>query len=357
MRVLALVPYPLDTAPGQRYRCEQWAPYLAELGIHLAFAPFATRALQERLYTRGSYFAKAGEMMRSLCRRIPEAWSAARYDAVLVHREACLVGPAWAERLAHHRRPALVYDFDDAVYRAYVSPTNRYLSYLKFPGKTSTLCRLAGAVIAGNEHLADYARRYNPRVHVVPSTVSLRAYRPRPGARPERPLVIGWTGSHSSAQYLALVAGALQRLRRRHDFRFLVIGAAGIEIPGVEVECRPWRSASEVEDLWAIDVGIMPLPDEPWARGKCGMKALQYMGVGVPAVVSPVGANREIVEANVNGFLPATEDEWVEALDLLLTDRALRRRLGEGARRTVETGYSAEVQAPRVADILRSVIE
>jgi glycosyltransferase involved in cell wall biosynthesis len=133
-----------------------------------------------------------------------------------------------------------------------------------------------------------------------------------------------------------------------------VIGAAGIEIPGVDVLCRPWRSASEVEDLWDLDVGIMPLPDEPWARGKCGMKALQYMGVGVPAVVSPVGANREIVQANVNGFLPATEDEWVEALDLLLTDRALRQRLGAGARRTVEAGFSAEVRL--MADILRSVV-
>jgi glycosyltransferase involved in cell wall biosynthesis len=356
VRVLALVPYPLDIAPGQRYRCEQWAPYLAEQGIQLVFAPFASPELQERLYRPGAYMAKAWEMTRGLCRRVPEAWSAAHYDAVLVHREACLVGPAWAERLAHYRRPALVYDFDDAVYRAYVSPTNRYLSYLKFPGKTRTLCRLAAAVIAGNDHLADYARGYNPRVHVVPSTISLRTYRPREGARPERPPVIGWTGSHSSAQYLALVTGALQRLRRRHDFRFLVIGASGIAIPGVEVECRPWRSASEVEDLWDLDVGIMPLPDEPWARGKCGMKALQYMGVGIPAVVSPVGANREIVEANVNGFLPVTEDNWVEALDRLLTDSALRRSLGEGARRTVEARYSAEVQAPRVAEILREVV-
>jgi hypothetical protein len=187
-------PYPLDIAPGQRYRCEQWAPYLAEQGIDLVL-PFAT-SLQERLYA-GRLPGPSGRWCAAL-RRIPKR-GAPRYDAVWsIARRAWWARPG--PSACPHRRPALVYDFDDAVYRAYVSPTNRYLSYLKFPGKTRTLCRLAGAVIAGNEHLADYARRYNPRVHVVPSTITLRAYRPRPGTRPEGPPVIGWTGSHSSAQ-------------------------------------------------------------------------------------------------------------------------------------------------------------
>jgi len=356
IRVLGLVPYPLGGAPGQRYRVEQWSEYLGEHGISIDFVPFGRPRLARMLYERGRYLAKALEMTRGLAARVAEAWSASRYDAVLVQREACLVGPAWAERLAHRRCPALVYDFDDAVYLPYRSPTHAYLSYLKFPWKTRALCRLASAVIVGNAHLAAFARRYNDAVHVVPSTVSLRAYRPRPPLPGRAPAVIGWTGSHSSAQYLRLVFPALQELRHRREFRLLVIGVDGVEVPGVEVESRPWRAASEAEDLWNMDVGIMPLPDEPWAQGKCGMKALQYMGVGIPAVVSPIGVNREIVQHGVNGLQATTTAEWVESLEHLLADPALRSKLGSAARATVETRYSAEAQVPRVAAIIRSVV-
>jgi glycosyltransferase involved in cell wall biosynthesis len=355
IRVLALVPYPLGTAPGQRYRVEQWSEYLGDHGIGIDFRPFGRPRLASMLYEHGRYLSKALEMARGLVARVAEAWSAADYDVVLVQREACLIGPAWAERLAHKRRPALVYDFDDAVYLPYRSPTHAYLSYLKFPWKTKALCRMASAVIVGNPHLAAFARRYNAAVHVVPSTVSLRSYRPGPRPSDHKPLVIGWTGSHSSAQYLRGVVPALQELRRRRDFRLLVIGVDSVEVPGVDVECRPWRAVSEAEDLWDMDVGIMPLPLEPWAQGKCGMKALQYMGVGVPPVVSPVGVNREIVQHGINGLHATTTSEWVESLERLLADSALRSKLGDRARETVESSYSAETQVPRVAAILRGV--
>jgi glycosyltransferase involved in cell wall biosynthesis len=347
------VPYPLGTAPAQRYRIEQWSPYLRDLGIEVTFQPFATPSLARALYARGRWAAKAAGMVRGVLKRFSEALRATDYDAVLLQREASLIGPAWSERLLHARQPAIVYDFDDAIYLPYVSPTNRYLSYLKFPWKTRALCRMASAVIAGNGHLAEYASRYNDRVFVVPSTVSLREYQPRPAPSRDRVPVVGWTGSHSSVPYLSLVRGALQELRRRRPFRFLVIGVEGFEIPGVEVECRPWSAASEVRDLWDMDVGIMPLPDEPWARGKCGMKAIQYMGIGIPAVVSPVGANRDIVQNGVTGFHAATDAEWVGRLDVLLGDAALRERLGAAARQSVSDLYSAEAHVPRVAEILR----
>jgi glycosyltransferase involved in cell wall biosynthesis len=356
MKVLAWVPYPLEVAPSQRYRIEQWSPYLREMGIEVTFQSFASPSLSRLLYERGRWAAKATEMARGLARRFSEALQAKRYDAVFLQREGALIGPAWSERLLRARQPALVYDFDDAIYLPYVSPTNRYLSYLKFPWKTRTLCRIAAAVVAGNDHLAAYASRYNDHVFVVPSTVSLREYQERPVPTADRIPVVGWTGSHSSVAYLAVVREALQELRRRRPFRLLVVGVEHFEIPGVEVECRPWSAASEVRDLWDMDVGIMPLPDEPWARGKCGMKAIQYMGIGIPAVVSPVGANREIVQDGVTGFHAATRAEWVEKLDLLLNDAGLRERLGRAARGSVRALYSAEAQAPRVAEILRQVV-
>src|SRR5205085_2743687 len=227
-----------------------------------------------------------------------------------LHREAALIGPALAERVLRAEQRAIVYDFDDAIYLPYVSPTNRYLSYLKFPWKTQALCRMAAAVTAGNESLAEYASRYNGRVSVVPSTVSMREYRPRPDPPPARLPAIGWTGSHSSLSYLTLVREPLRALRARRPFRLLVIGVERFDVPGVDVECRPWSAATEVRDLWDMDVGIMPLPDEPWARGKCGMKAIQYMGVGIPAVVSPVGANRQIVTDGITGLHASTDAQW-----------------------------------------------
>jgi glycosyltransferase involved in cell wall biosynthesis len=355
LRVLALVPYPVGEAPGQRYRIEQWAPYLRHQGIDVHFEPFADPKLASLLYDRRRYTTKIWHMSRAFLRRVRTASRASEFDVVYLHREAALIGPAWLERLARWRNPRLVYDFDDAIWLRYVSPRNRHLSYLKFPGKTKTVCRLATAVTVGNDTLAAFARRYNPMVTVVPSTVSLREYRPRPQSRMHRMPTIGWTGSHSSAQYLRLVEGALRNLARRTRLRLLVIGIDGYRLEGVDVECRPWRAESEVQDLWPVDIGIMPLSDDPWAGGKCAMKAIQYLGVGIPAVVSPVGANREVVQDGVCGFHATTEDEWVRALEQLLESAGLRARMGAEGRRRVEDHYSAEVHAPRVGSLLRSL--
>lgn len=355
MNVLALVPYPLDSAPGQRYRIEQWAPYLREEGIDVHFEPFAAEALSTALYRPGHYATKAWHMTRAWLRRARTARRAAGFDIVYLYREAALIGPAWLERLVRRCNPRLVYDFDDAIWLPYVSPRNRYLSYLKAPGKTSAICRMAAAVTVGNEMLADFARRYNLSVSVVPSTVSLREYRPRPLPSADATPVIGWTGSHSSAQYLRVAEGALQALARRRRFRLLVIGLDDYRLEGVDVECRRWSAATEVEDLWAMDIGIMPLFDDPWSRGKCAMKAIQYMGVGLPAVVSPVGANREVVEDGACGFHAATEPIWIESLERLLDDDVLRGRMGSEGRKRIERRYSAESQAPRVGAILRGL--
>ena len=354
LKVMALVPYPLGTAPGQRYRIEQWAPYLQEEGIELHFVPFAGAALARSLYQPRRYFAKAVRLTQAWISRIDDAWRTAAFDTVYLHREVSLVGPAILERLIARRNPRVVYDFDDAIWRRYVSPRNRYFSYLKAPGKTRTLCRLAASVVVGNEHLAQFARSYNPSVTIIPSTVSLRQYRPAPGRSGPRELVVGWTGSHSSIQYLRIVEGALRRLASRRRYRLLLIGVEGYSIPGVDVECRPWSASTEVEDLWPLDVGIMPLTEDPWTVGKCAMKAIQYLGVGVPAVVSPVGMNREVVEHGITGFHARSEEEWVETLERCLDDDALRRRMGEAGRTAVEARYSAEVQAPRLAAILRA---
>jgi glycosyltransferase involved in cell wall biosynthesis len=350
--VLAWVPEAVGRSPGQRYRIEQWDPYLRREGIEIAYAPFSDEALAALMKRRGSLGRKASGVARAWLRRMRDVRRARGFDLVYLFREGALMGPAVAERALRLVGPPFVFDFDDAVWIRYVSPANSYFSYLRFPGKTATLCRKARHVIAGNAYLHDYAERYNPNVTVVPTTIDTEVYRPLPVRRPTVP-VIGWTGSYSTAQYLALVRPALERLRRRMAFRVVVVGAEGFHADGVEVEHRPWRAATEAADLADLDVGIMPLPDAPWERGKCGLKALQYMALGLPVVVSPVGCNTQIVEHGLNGLLARSTEDWEEGLGRLLQDPALRERMGREGRARVEASYSAAVQAPRVARVFR----
>jgi glycosyltransferase involved in cell wall biosynthesis len=357
MRVLAWVPETYDTSPGQRYRIEQWEPWLRDQGIEIQYSAFSDASLARSLKRPGRLMEKALGITRGMARRAADLRRAKAFELVYVFREGSLMGPALAEHLLARRGIPMLFDFDDAVWIRYVSPANSYFSYLRFPGKTATLCRLAHHVIAGNRYLAEYAARYNPAVTIVPSTIDTVKYAfrgPRPsGSRP----VIGWTGSYSTGRYLRLVKGALERLRKHRAFRFVVIGPVDFQANGVEVEQRPWNSESEVQDLLDLDVGLMPVLDAEWERGKCGLKALQYMALGIPPVVSPVGANSTIVEDGRNGLLASTEEEWVEKLDRLLSSAELRNRIGQEARRTVEREYSAEVQGPRVAKIMRDTAE
>jgi glycosyltransferase involved in cell wall biosynthesis len=280
--------------------------------------------------------------------------AAKEFDAVYLFREAALVGPAIFERWIGSRTP-VVFDFDDAIFESYVSPSNGYLSLLKCPGKTAAICRLSSHVIAGNPYLADYARRFNECVTLVPTTIDTDAY--RPAATTSQPVpVVGWSGSHSTIQHLRVLDTALQRLAARLPFRLRVIGAADYELKGVEVAATPWSADTEIADLSGIDVGIMPLPDDRWSRGKCGLKALQYMALGIPAVCSPVGVNRDIIAGGENGLLAASEDEWVNALERLLTSATLRQRLGAAGRATVEARYSAAVHVPVVRDLFEDVV-
>jgi glycosyltransferase involved in cell wall biosynthesis len=352
VRALGLLPYPLDHVPGQRFRIEQWARFFAVEEIEVSFSPFLSELAMDVLYMPGRRLRKATETLRGYLRRMRELRQVRDFDVAFVYREAALLGPPILERRFARRVP-LVFDFDDAIYLPASSAPNRWAAWLKDRLKTGKLCRLAAHVTVGNEVLAEYARPRSRAVTVVPTTIDTDLYLPE--ARTAQPLpVVGWTGSVTTLPYLVQLEEALRVLRRKVAYRLLVIGGE-LAVPDLDVECRPWRAATEIADLRPIDVGLMPLPDDPWTRGKCGLKALQYMALGIPPVVAPVGINGTIVENGVNGFHARTNAEWVERVACLLKDPGLRRRLGDAARRTVVEGYSAAVHAKRVAAVLRSV--
>jgi glycosyltransferase involved in cell wall biosynthesis len=356
LELLALVPYPLGTTPSQRFRIEQWAPLLErDHGIRVHFAPFADRRLGGLLAQPGRLASKAARMALAIAARLPDVLRARRYDAVLVHRSVCLAGPAALERLLAAIGPPVVFDFDDAIWLRHTSGANALFDRLKFPGKTATSCRLAARVAAGSEYLAGWARGHSARVDVVPTSIDPDAYEAR-----ERPpngrVVIGWTGSATSMTHLERAAPLLRRLRAEREVEVRVLSTRPPELPGVEVVFRPWTPANEVDEIRAFDVGIKPMPDDEWARGKCPMKELQYLALGIPAVCSAVGGTREAVRHGDNGYLVSTEDEWMEALLRLVDDPALRRRLGEAGRRTVRERYASTRSAAAFAACVRAAV-
>ncbi|HEX5874014.1 MAG TPA: glycosyltransferase family 4 protein [Pyrinomonadaceae bacterium] len=356
MKVLAIVHGLYDTSPSQRYRIEQWEPLLRERGVQITYAPFEDEELHRLLYKPGLMGKKLERVTRALGRRMSLIKSIRDYDLVYILREAALLGPPVFERLIHQRRVPIVFDFDDAVFVSYKSPSNGYLSYLKFASKTKTICRMASHVMAGNPYLADYARQVNDRVTVIPTTIDTERYKVLARGESSGPPVIGWTGSHSTVQHLDTLRGALKKLAQRESFRLRVIGTPTYECAPVDVEAMPWRANTELDDLSVIDIGVMPLPEDRWSKGKCGLKALQFMALGVPTVCSPVGVNSDIIQDGENGFLAGTEDEWVDKLSRLIRSHELRQRLGQAGRATVEQKYSAVTQSPRVYEIFKSVL-
>jgi glycosyltransferase involved in cell wall biosynthesis len=280
------------------------------------------------------------------------------FDVVYIYTEAALMGPALIENLISRQGVPIVFDFDDAIFLhyTYISPVNRYLRLLKFPGKTGTICGLASHVIAGNSYLANYANRFNKNVTIVPSTVDMNRYTLQKGRPSSDPPVIGWTGSYSTIQYLDNLKVTLQHLATRERFKLKVVGVPDYRIEGVDVEAIPWRPETEVADLRSIDIGIMPLTDDEWTRGKCGMKALQYMALAIPTVCSPVGVNPRIIRNRENGLLAETDDQWEDHLTRLLHSPELRQRLGMAGRATIEAGYSLSLHAPTVYQIFKSVV-
>ena len=356
MRVLALVPGLYDISPSQRYRIEQWEPLLRERGVNITYEPFECPELNALLYQPGKMARKMMLVGEGFARRFSVVQRAKEFDLVYILREAALLGPAVFERMVHKTGVPIVFDFDDAIFVSYRSPSNGYLSYLKFASKTKTICRLASHVMVGNPYLAAYARQVNDHVTVIPTTIDTQRYQVPPSRNTNGPLVIGWTGSHSTVQHLDTLRSALKKLALEERFRLRVIGTPVYDCPPIDVEAMRWRAKTEVDDLQPIDIGIMPLPEDKWSKGKCGAKALQFMGMGIPTVCSPVGVNSEIIQDDQNGFLASNEDEWVDKLSRLLRSPELRRRLGQAGRLTVEQKYSAISQAPRVYDIFKSVV-
>jgi glycosyltransferase involved in cell wall biosynthesis len=357
-RLLVLASKPKGMSPSQRYRFEQWAPHLrADHRIALDFASFESRELADLLYEPGHVMAKAAWSLRDYVRRSAILRRMRQYDAIVIHREAALIGPAIYERVIAWSGKPIIFDFDDAIWSPGQAWKNGLFSRLHFPSKTSTICRLATAVTTGNKFLADYARKRNSFVTVVPSSIELSDYPLVPESRENDKFIVCWTGSTSTLLHFEHARPALEQLANLIPLVVKIVCSKPPTRPiaGAEMRFVSWSVQGEAKEVGDCHVGIMPLPDDEVSRGKGGMKALQYMATGRPVVVSPVGVNREIVVSGHNGFLATTVDEWLEALLHLAGDAKLRSRLGQNARATIEEGFTAQISAAKFALVARAV--
>jgi len=361
IRVLALSPIPEEGA-GCRFRIAQFIPYLESVGIDVTLRSLFTPEFFRLVYKPGHYLKKATTFAALSMRRLGSLRDLARFDVIFIYREMFPIGPALIERLiAARRRPPIVFDFDDAIFLPSVSDANRLIGALKRPQKVEAIIRSSDHVITGNEYLAQYARRFNAAVTTIPTSVDTDLFVPSAdgsgsGGTVAREPIVGWIGSPTTGAYIRSLSNVLRRVRERHPFALRVSGAGEpFAIPGLRIVTEPWALAREVQLFNTCDVGVYPLADDEWSKGKCGFKAIEFMACGVPVVAAAVGVNREIIDDGVNGFLAADEDEWVEKLGRLLSDEALRRRFAEAGRLTIQQRYSVQVNAPKLAATLRAV--
>lgn len=339
-----------------RYRILQYFPHLRRHGIEPEHRALFDEPLDRVIYRPGRRLEKVTRLLARSLSRLGHVAAARRYDVVFIAREAFLVGPPLLEALVRATGRPIVFDMDDAVWEGYDSPTYGKLArWVKCAWKTDPIVRMADAVTCGNTYVAGYARERARRVELLPTVVDTDRYRPAEAPASRVP-VLGWIGSHSTTQYLLPLVPTLERLAETRRFKLRVVGAdRPIVARGVEVDNVAWTEAREIDEVRGFDIGLFPVVEDAWSRGKSGFKAVQYGAVGIPTVASPVTTNCEIVADGQTGLLADRPEAWHDALATLIDDAPLRRRLGEAARARITARYSLAVHAPRLADLLKSL--
>lgn len=340
-----LVPYPLGIAPGQRFRFEQYFDLLREHDFDVLVFPFLNERTNRILYKQDHLLQKIWGLTTSIVRRLLLLPKLVRMDFVFVYREIVLGGPPLLEWvISHLLRKKIIYDFDDAIWLTDNENESGLLKRFRNRGKVASICRWSYRISCGNSYLAEYAAYYNKFVVVNPTTIDMRVAAISAGLRKSsNEIVIGWTGSHTTLKYLKMIEPSLMLLEKAlPQVRFLFIADETPLLQLQRVTFKKWSRRSEIADLKEIDIGLMPLPDDEWTRGKCGFKALQYMALEIPPVISDVGANKEILTNGREGYLIASDTEWFEKIERLVVDANLRKRMGTLAKERVVRYYSVE---------------
>lgn len=343
MRVLCLTKYP-QRGPSSRYRLYQFLPFLEARGIRADI-----QSLHDDTYLDRRFAGKrsgASYLARRFAARLAALFRARRYDLVFIQKEVFPWLPGLAEAPLYRAGVPLVLDIDDAVYLPYAG---RPLLSGKFPA----LIARSAMVLAGNRYLQDHALRFNPRTVHFPTVVDHTRITPAP-PRTVEPPVVGWIGSPATAGALRAIAAQLDRAYDRAPFRLLVVGAGDPGVERVPYDALPWSEETEARDLRSMDVGIMPLEENEWSRGKCALKLLQYMSAGLATVSSPTASVPDIIEPGHNGAIASDGDGWEREVAALVADADTRAAMGASARRWLESNYTLERYGPHFVRCLEA---
>ena len=362
LRVLFLPLYP-ETMPSSRLRVYQYLPHLKEREIEGTVLPAIPEPWFSRFYysaSKGTHFIQYSlEVLQNLWRIL----RARKYDLVFIQKGILSTNLRGFDRLVGKLHRRLIFDLDDSIYgRNLIDFQWPFLRRLQDSGQAAKLSSLAQSVIVGNSYLKECALRYNRNVDIIPTPVDTNRFCPREERRKDQSdeVVIGWIGIGGAIGWVQSLAKVFQELSKRYALRIKLITRLGREpfdLSGTRFEVKGWSYETEVQEMGDFDIGVMPLPDTEWSKGKCSLKLLQYMALGLPSVSSRVGMNCEVVEEGVDGFLANDPEEWVQKLARLIEDPSLREKMGQKAREKVVRRYSLDHTAPLLASVLRKAAQ
>lgn len=337
-KILFLSPYPFGKAPSQRLKYEQYYSALEQAGYQLTTSSFISLAFWQIIYKNGHLFGKIFYTIVGYFRRLRDLLSIRKYDIVYVHLWVTPLGFPIFERLVCALAKKVVYDIDDMIYLNNTS--SRWIDKIKGRNKPIVLMKKSNHVIVCSPFLADFVKQYNSNVTTILATYNTEQALPLKKHTEKTPVVIGWTGTHSTLKYLKIVEPVLEKISKIRAIKFLVICNSTYQNDKFDVETINWTAEHEFEDLRKIDIGLYPLEKEQWVLGKSGNKALAYMNLGIPCVATNFGTNKIVIQHKENSFLADDENDWTNYLLLLIDDVELRQQIGIKARQSVEENYS-----------------
>ena len=341
--ILMIVQYPENVSPGQRFRFELYKDTLIQNGYHVTTKPFLDKKGYEVIHRYGFYLHKFFAILKGFIGRLLLLFQINKFDFIFLQREVAPVGPPvfeWLYARLFHKK--IIYDFDDAIWMHAVSDQNKLARNFKNAGKVKSICKWAHKVSGGNEYLCNYARQYNPHVVYNPTCVDTKKRHNLIANHDVERISIAWTGSFSTLKYLTIVETALQQLQKQYDFDIKIICNAKPTLNLKNVKFVEWSEKNEISELASCQIGLMPLSTEEWSEGKCGFKLIQYMALGIPAVSSFVGVNKTILEEGINGYFASSDTDWYNAIEKLIVDANLRKKMGLAGQHKVIAQYSLQ---------------
>lgn len=356
-KILFLSPYPMHKAPSQRLKYEQYYSEFQKDGYELHTRSFVSEPFWNIIYKKGHVFKKVIYTLQAYFRRFFVLFGIRKYDIVYVHLWVTPFGIPLFESLVVLFAKKVVYDIDDMIFLGHSSKANAFIKSFKGKSKMIYLMKKAHHVITCTETLDAFVRKHNNSTTDISSTVNTKdQYFEKSSYLAGDVVIIGWSGSHSTSKYLSLLSDVFVHLSTKYNIQLVVMGDKNFRIEGVNINAFDWTEDIEIETIASFDIGVYPLPDEQWVYGKSGLKAIQYMGMGVPAVASAIGANFRIIQDGVNGFLASDQTEWIEKLSLLIENPDLREKLGKAGRKTIVEQYSVEANKNVYLKIFEDVI-